>query len=301
MWEAFALLYYGFPFPNSAYAKLTTQLPVRTLTGQGLGYLLNSLAWDPLTLFALTALVLAALLRYGSDRSSAMIALGVLLHLVYAVRVGGDYMTGRFLSAPFLVSLLLLSSITLESMLQFCTVMCVALAVGVSAPRPPILMRDEYVGLGSSAQGVDDERGYRHGDTALLRLNRFQQLANLGGWVADGVKANRDHTRVIVYRNIGYFGFFAGPDVHVIDPYGIGDPLMARLPFTESMGRWIAGHYLRVVPEGYPEAAVGIGEIKDPATEEYWRKLELVTRGPLFDLTRLRQIARFNLGLDPPP
>jgi hypothetical protein len=58
---------------------------------------------------------------------------------------------------------------------------------------------------------------------------------------------------------------------------------------------------MRTVPEGYPEAAIGTGEIADHAVADYWRKLTLVIRGPLFDLARLRQIARFNLGLDPPP
>jgi arabinofuranosyltransferase len=299
-WEAFSLFYYGFFFPNSAYAKLAIHLPLRALADQGLSYLLNSLAWDPLTLFALAVLVLVALCRFRTDRAIAMLGLGVVLHLAYVVRVGGDYMTGRFLSAPFLVSLLVISRVSFESTAQFCTVMGIAVAVGVSAPRPPILMRDEYVGLGSSPQRVDDERGYRY-ETSLLRQNPFQHIGNLGGWVADGVAARRDHVRVIVYRNIGYFGFFAGPEVHIIDPYGIGDPLMARMPFTETTGSWAAGHYMRTVPEGYPEAAIGTGEIADHAVADYWRKLTLVIRGPLFDLARLRQIARFNLGLDPPP
>jgi arabinofuranosyltransferase len=299
-WEGFSLLYYGFLFPNSAYAKLTVDLPLRALVAQGGCYLLNSLAWDPLTLFAMGALVFVGLGRWRSDRPRAMLALGVLLHIAYVVRVGGDYMSGRFLAAPFLVSLLILSGVEFETLPEFCTALGVGLALGVAGPRPPILMRDEYVGLGSSLQSVDDERGFRH-ETALLRQNRYSQIANFGGWVADGLQAKREHQRIVVYRNIGFFGFFAGPDVHVVDPYGIGDPLIARIPFDSTMGRWAAGHFMRTVPEGYLNAAIGEGSLKDAALDRYWNKLRLVTRGPIFAPARLAMVARFNLGLERMP
>jgi arabinofuranosyltransferase len=299
-WEAFSLLYYGFLFPNSAYAKLTVHIPLRALVAQGSGYLLNSLAWDPLTLFAMAALVFVGARSWRSEREPAMLSLGILLYLAYVVRIGGDYMSGRFLAAPFLVSLFILSKIELESLPELGVALGVVLALGIAGPRPPILMREEYVGLGSALQGVDDERGYRH-ETSLLRQNRYSQISNFGGWVADGVKARREHPRVIVYKNIGYFGFFAGPDVHIVDPYGIGDALIARIPFDSSMGYWSAGHFFRTVPEGYPAAAIGEGRIKDDALDAYWNKLKLVTRGPIFDPARLAMIARFNLGLEPMP
>jgi arabinofuranosyltransferase len=301
-WETFSLLYYGFLFPNSAYAKLTVHLPLRALFSQGLLYLLNSLAWDPLTLFAMTALMAVGLSRLARDRAPAMLSLGIVLYLLYVVRVGGDYMSGRFLTTPFFVSLLILSRVELESVPEICAALGIALALGFCGPRPPILMRDEYVSLGSAPQGVDDERGYRHNDTALLRLNRTAQLSDRAGWVADGLKAKREHQRVMVYKNIGYFGFFAGPDVHIIDPYGIGDPLIARIPFDTGMGPWSAGHFYRPVPQGYREAAVDpSAHLQDPRLDAYWKKLELVTRGPIFDRHRLAMVARFNLGLEPMP
>ena len=130
---------------------------------------------------------------------------------------------------------------------------------------------------------------------------REQSVKDLGGWVADGVKANREHTPVSVYRNIGYYGFFAGPGVHVIDPYGIGDPLMARMPFPAEKQPWSAGHFMRKVPDGYADAAIDRGEIAEPELAAYWAKLKLVTRGPVFDIERLKEVLRFNLGLYPMP
>jgi arabinofuranosyltransferase len=300
-WEIFSLLYYGFPFPNSAYAKLTPQVPWRSLLIQGDCYLVNSLSWDPITLFAMAALVGTAVWAYRRERTMVMLATGVALYVLYTIKIGGDYMSGRFLAAPFVVSLLVLSRVEFDSALEFAIMMAAVVALGMYSPRPPIQTSDQYVGLGSSAQGVDDERGYRHNDTSLLKLNREVGVKDLGGWVADGVRANQEHTPVSVYRNIGYYGFFAGPGVHVIDPYGIGDPLMARMPFPTEKQPWSAGHFMRKVPEGYPDAAIDRGEIADPDLAAYWAKLKLVTRGRIFDGARLEQVLRFNLGLNPMP
>ena len=54
-WELFSLFYYGFPFPNTAYAKLKTGIPASELTRQGILYLQDSIARDPITLTAIGA------------------------------------------------------------------------------------------------------------------------------------------------------------------------------------------------------------------------------------------------------
>jgi arabinofuranosyltransferase len=299
-WELFSLVYYGFLVPNTAYVKLATGVSAAKMLAQGGSYFVNSLAWDPVTLFSILALVWFGFRRWRQDRAASMLALGVLLQLAYTAKIGGDYMSGRLFSTPLFVSLLLLSRIEFASMHEAVGVSAMLLALGIYSPRPPIQTNDKYAGLGTSPQGVDDERGYRHNDTSFLRLNKDYNLANAGGWVGDGLKARKDGTRVTVYRNIGYYGFFAGPGVHVIDPYGIGDALLARLPFNAT-GRWVPGHFLRTVPEGYPDAAVEAGEIRDPEIEAYWTKIKLVTRGALFDCQRLKEIVRFNLGFNRPP
>jgi arabinofuranosyltransferase len=244
--------------------------------------------------------VAIVLLTLRDDRPATLMAVGIVLSILYTVRVGGDYMTGRFLTAPLFFSMFLLSRIEFDRPLELAIALALLIGLGIYSPRPPIATTDGYVGLGSAVQGVDDEHGYRHNDTSLLKLTRGQGLRGLGGWVADGVKANRDHLPVSVYRNIGYYGFFAGPDVHIIDPYGIGDPLMARMPFPED-GHWSPGHFYRDVPEGYVDAALDKGTFADPALAAYWAKLKLVTRGPIFDGERLIEVARFNLGLNPMP
>jgi arabinofuranosyltransferase len=299
-WAVFAVLYYGFPFPSSAYAKLAVHIPAGAQLVQGFCYLTNSLAWDPVTLFAITGLTLLGLARFRTDRKGALLALGVVLYLAYVVRIGGDYMSGRFLTAPLVVSLVGLSRIELR-MPELGVALALTILLGFCSPRPPALVDDDYKGLGKSPHGVDDEKGYRFADTSLLRQNRHTHLSDASGWVADGRKAKQDHVRVAVVHNVGFFGFYAGPDVHIIDPYGLGDALMGHLPYVNDSSSWDPGHYDRKVPDGYAEAALDGGRIADGKVDAYWRKIELVTRGPIFDGRRLALVLRFTLGLEPSP
>jgi arabinofuranosyltransferase len=300
-WEVFSVIYYGFPFPNSAYAKLGQAIPAWKVLAQGVSYLINSLAWDPITLFATVSLVALAIARRREDRRMLVLAVSVGAYFVYLLRIGGDYMSGRFLAAPLLVSVLVLSRVKLEAPLETVATFAMLLGVGFSGLRPPLLTSDQYVGLGSSVQSVDDERGYRHDDTSLLKFNKDHGLRNRGGWVADAHSARNSGAKVRVFKNIGYYGFFAGPGLHVIDPYGIGDPLVARMPFTDSMGHWSSGHFYHQIPDGYAEAAIDEGKIKDPKVQAYWEKLKLVTRGPVFDRQRLIEVVKFNVGMNPVP
>lgn len=113
-WEVFSLVYYGFPFPNTAYAKLGTGIPHEELVRQGWFYLVNAWRRDPLTPLVLGAGFVSALAR--RDGRAISLALGLPLYLAYVVWIGGDFMAGRFLTAPYVIA--------------------VALVVGWPAPQP---------------------------------------------------------------------------------------------------------------------------------------------------------------------
>ena len=108
LWHLFALIYYGFLFPNTAYAKLGTGLSSSKLMAQGLRYLSESFRNDPLTLLTIAAAVLAALWwRDRADGGARLRARGV--SSAFVVRAGGDFMSGRFLTPPFLCAVVLLA------------------------------------------------------------------------------------------------------------------------------------------------------------------------------------------------
>ncbi|MGB0680788.1 MAG: hypothetical protein ACPGUV_14135, partial [Polyangiales bacterium] len=60
LWQAFAWFYYGFPVPNTAYAKLHTGIPLSAMATQGLRYLWQSSRHDPLTSLVVIAALLSA-------------------------------------------------------------------------------------------------------------------------------------------------------------------------------------------------------------------------------------------------
>lgn len=106
LWELFSIFYFGFPFPNTAYAKLSTGIPGTLLVQQGLDYFLNSINWDPIILFSIGFAGVS--LYLNRNTKLALLYVGIILYLGYVVKIGGDFMSGRFLTAPLLLSVVVI-------------------------------------------------------------------------------------------------------------------------------------------------------------------------------------------------
>ncbi len=92
------------------------------------------------------------------------------------------------------------------------------------------------------------------------------------------------------------FGFYAGPDKHIVDINTLADPLLARLPIPADRAFRI-GHYERDVPAGYLESlAAGANLICDPGIRELYGQIALVTRGPIWSRERWAAIWSLNSG-----
>ncbi len=105
-WELFSLVYYGFPFPNTAYAKIVNGISRTNLLEQGYLYFLNSLQWDPITLTAVGLAISWSFWRGKTIERYAALGLG--LYLLYVLWIGGDFMSGRFFSVLVLGSVMLI-------------------------------------------------------------------------------------------------------------------------------------------------------------------------------------------------
>lgn len=290
-WTIFAVIYYGFPFPNSAYAKLHTGIGDSERIHQGFLYLLNSIDRDPLTLLVILAALTLALWR--RDRKALGISSGILLYLAYIVYIGGDFMSGRFLTAPFFASVVLISQGRIAPRSEL-FVFLVLLMVGLSSPPTTLQSDSHYSQTGIDDRGIADERGFYYQASGLLKENRRRPLPR-HDWVSDG-KMARAEGGVYVRGNIGFFGFFAGPRVHVVDPLGLSDALISRLPARKNW-RWRVGHYNREIPEGYIQTLqTGESCLQDKNLEIFYKRLSLITRGRLWDKNRWLAIWEMNLG-----
>jgi arabinofuranosyltransferase len=296
-WEIFSLVYYGFPFPNTAYAKLQTGVGAAELAGQGLLYFLDSMQTDPVTLLAITAGVVM-LVQERRERDWP-VALGIGLYLLYIVRIGGDFMSGRFFVAPLVCATALLARLDWEKRASAVAPLVVTLAVlgTIATVRPPIRSTmDTYVTSWSDGVGpgaIADERAFYYRNTGLLRWTREVPLPH-DSLMVDAAKAMRGQHEVLATRNVGLFGYFAGPTVHIVDLMALTDPLLAREP---AIRPWRIGHFERRLPDGYLETIrTGDNQITDTTTAYTYEQLKLVTQGPIWSRRRWRAIRRLNLG-----
>ena len=298
LWMLFSLFYYGFPFPNTAYAKLGAGVDPIAMMQQSLNYYSHTLTKDPITLLVIALGAGWPLLtrngKYG------VLSLGIVLYLLYIVRIGGDFMGNRFFAAPlFLAVLILMRYAGSLSALSLVPATAAIMLISCCAPYVPILSGPDF---GSnwenpiSRYGICNERQYYYHSTGLLHWTP-ERLMPTNGWGESIVKyAMLDRPLIRVYGMIGFQGYLGGPKVILVDQLALSDPLLARLPALSAQMLRI-GHLERPIPDGYLETQMtGNNQLQDENLAAYYDKLQLVTRGPLFSWKRLKTIVEMNLG-----
>lgn len=325
-WLAFSLLYYGFPFPNTKYAKLNTGLAQWEYTLQGKYYEGNFYSFDRFGyVFIGAALLLgvyAAVLWLGrlerlplprlpADMPAHVVPImlaGVYLHVCYVQHVGGDFMAGRFYVTPFFVAM----QAGYFALRRLPVAVLVVLA-GMAMNLHQWQVKHD-AGPYMAYNDIYDERGYYASRQALFKQGNFWRILFLGKlFSAEGIRATlRDNVaearqvprkwvlppdfntnkRVNITGYIGVWGYSRGPGRITIDNLALTDPLLARLPTMHAL--WHIGHFQRNVPRGYSLARrKGDTSRLQPDLRAYYEKLRLVTSGPLLAPERLRTIWGF--------
>jgi arabinofuranosyltransferase len=306
-WELFALVYYGALVPNPALAKLNLDVPAAALLGRGLGYLADSARTDPICL--VTVVAGAVLLAARGDRRGRALAVGVALYLVYLLRVGGDFMSGRFLGAPLVlvVAAALPLVVARTGQRAQAVALLVVVAYGLAWPGSRLRVDPGYGPAAPLAavrpSGIADERAFYYPRTGLLPVLRARhEIAREGlpvpphPFALRGLEVARSPEPVSVEREIGLLGYFAGQKT-IIDRWALTDPFLARIRFR-SQGWFRIGHYQRLLPRGYFETRVsGTNRLEDPALRARHEDVRRVVSGPLFTGARWGAIGRLHLGL----
>lgn len=277
LWEVFSVVYYGELLPNSALAKLTTGIGGGELARQGARYFTNSLHHDPVTLTAIAAAIAVAAWR--RDTPSVVLAVGIVLQLVWVLCVGGDFMSGRFLTAPLFVAVAVLARVPMRPVVAGAVAAAALCAGGWSLVRTGFTdaryRTDPYAMV--PADGIVDERMFYDHKVALRHAHGRAVWPNpdaiseartlLDAWWLDPwsstvkrwgiVEATErwpphgksdlkgvPYRPVVVRGAIGYLAFDLGPEVHVLDFHGLADPLLARLPIApvDPAGRELLPH-----------------------------------------------------------
>lgn len=326
-WSLFSLFYYGFVFPNTKYAKLNTGISTSQYLDFGHCYEWEFTNFDRFSwLYIHFAFICAGItvvldiIRFVNRRplpapflTAPLMAMGMHLYMMYVVRVGGDFMDGRYYVPPFFMAVILvyttLSRLPLPWVVLVC---CYFLKVGYN--RKNYDMRHGY----SRHCGINSERDYYKGKQTLFVEGGFISNA-LGGnftsreridnvmrfelWEARNMPDKwilpynfKNYKKVVVSGYIGVWGFVQGPGLITIDNLALTDALLARLPRRPER-YWRSGHYIRNIPDGYIQARqTGDTSQMDPSLRRYYEKLRLIISGPLWSYRRLKTIIAFNLG-----
>ena len=318
LWELFSFWYYGSIFPNTALAKLNVGIDRSELIVRGLEYLISCAHSDPLTSVVILAGLISAFLH--PVRSARVAAIGVWLYLFYVVAIGGDFMAGRFLTGPFLFSLLILLRLPWLDSKQTSWLALPILLLHLLTPHPSVWSGAGYgqdrgadlkardigthagqtwsnLSVFADRFGVADERAFYYPFTGLLRAFSQEEFPSLV-WAAWGRQLRNEGRAVITYGNVGMVGYFSGPNVYLVDPAGLTDAFLARLP-PRAVPNWRTGHWVREIPAGYLESrSQGGNRLAEPMLARLYDQVQTLTEGDLFSWARLR-LAWWFLGGTP--
>jgi arabinofuranosyltransferase len=299
LWELFSLIYYGFLLPNTYYAKLNTGVAELALVNQGLLYFLNSLKWDTITLTVI-GLSLVFSFTQGKAREK-FIASGIVLYLAYILYIGGDFMSGRFFSAPYFASVFIFLRFLDNHKVGYTWIAAGAfLVIGLMVRLPTVVLPNE-TDMQQAIQdfeisGIADIKARAFQTSSLMAWRPGMEIFPTEKASRRGIRYREEGKKVAIEGTVGMVGFFGGPQLHIIDGYALGDSLLARLP-VENAETWRPAHFSRRLPEGYIKTfETGQNQLTDLELSLYYDKLRLVISGDLWTLERWQAIWGLNMG-----
>ncbi len=298
LWEIFSVIYFGFPFPNTAYAKIPGEIGLGSRLVKGGGYVFSSILMDPLAMLVIGIGLVAPVIRKRWEL--VPISAGILLYTLYIFWVGGDFMGGRFFTAALVLALAAaMHTIPLPATRRWLAAPAFALGLCLAlGPRSPLVTGADYGTRwhwtkNIDARGVADERAVYYKITGLLRAKSPFTLP-WHAWFEQGSRVRPGG--VARAATIGFFGWAAPRDAFIVDQLGLGDAFIARLP-PKDIVHWRPGHLDRAIPTGYlATRRTGKIQLANHWLAEYYAELNRVTAGPIWSRARWKAIWQLNTG-----
>lgn len=297
-WELFSVVYYGFPVPNTYFAKLTTGVPTRHLVAQGIHYLHYSVVTDPLTIALIAFGILLAL--FGPERKALWpVGIGIAALSTYVIYVGGDFMAGRFWSLPFLAAVAIAARTPLRQRTGAPQGIAIAVALLAWGAGLPTLNRYYYDLRGAvpaNESGIGDYARGLYVHTSLEFSLEYDMPTH--EWIQAGRDAGKTPETVPVWGGMGFGPYFGGPGLVVIDKFGLADGLLSHLPIANPTGRtWRIGHFERAIPAGYVTSVEKrMNLLQNADLARFYDDLLLIERGPIFSRSRFAAMWRVWTG-----
>ncbi|HPD19247.1 MAG TPA: hypothetical protein PLF61_06255, partial [Candidatus Goldiibacteriota bacterium] len=296
IWEIFSIIYYGFPFSNTYYAKTHHSIPLTILLRSTGVYFLDILIRSPLTIIVIIIAILFTFLL-KKEIKYILLSIGIIIYLSYISLIGCDFMSGRFLTVPFLISICILSQYKIfeenKNLWLFSIVFIIFWGVYAKPFQP--LFYNGSMGFVLPYKGiVADEITYYYQYSSLYRKITYGYLPD-NSWSTEGKRLRQKNEKFVnTNYGIGVLGYYAGPSVYILDKMALADPLLSRLPAYKYSR---IGHFKRIIPDGYLQTLYqNKNLIADKNLAEFYNKLNLIVRGPVFSKQRFIEIIKMNLG-----
>jgi arabinofuranosyltransferase len=281
-WLVISLFYYGFIVPNTAFAKLNTGIPTSEKLTQGMHYTIDLATHDPLTF---VVIVLGTIVGFKGTQVNKLAATGICLYLAYIISIGGDFMSGRFFTVPFLlaIGILITTPFFSRSYLGWLSLITLGMFnIHSTLLSPKVLSHQMH------DYGIADERSYFYKQYSLRAL--LPTLVKKIDW---------EFTQSRVQVGCGLMGFHSiqqGANLFFIDSCALADPLLSKLPPQYHHPYWRIGHFVRQLPTNYERSVQENSNLlSDPVTKEYYDHIRAITRGEILDLNRFISIFKVNL------
>lgn len=269
LWLAFATFYYGFPLPNTSYAKLGGATRTDALYN-GWMYIRDFGRYEPwhgalLSIGMIVAPLAAIRRRLPQTAVVVAAAVGIGMQLAFVIWVGGDYMRGRFI-----VSSLLVAAISTAYVLAHWPAATTTVGGSRTPPRwalPVVCV--VFVLLLLPAWGVTLRERQFDPATGIARIwreykpfveirdrNDYYTRTNINSHYRNLLPYARFNERLGVgtnefafhYTNLGDDTFGLGSRLRLVDMHGLVDPFVARCRPSKKNR---AGHVQRAVPLAY--------------------------------------------------
>ena len=321
IWELFSIWYYGLPFPNTMYIKLFTNLSKGEYFAKGIDYLWLSYICDGFMFFVIFAYIVIAL--RGKQSKHLCVLSGIIIYHIYIMYIGGDFMLGRFLTVPYFVSLCGLCdaytsagvAFKLDDLIKIknekiglMALICLIGSLWRVFISPFAMLQLFEKHWDPSVTSVADERSYYSPVTGLFSVVMdnnwsFQSAikTHYGKFVREIDIAVKDNCAGLIVEEwlggmVKYYFVDNDIDIMLDDPFGLMDPLLARLP-ARNESVWRTGHMIRDIPVGYRESLeLGRNVVEDEDLKQYYDVLLEITSGNLFSVDRIHTIINFNMG-----
>ena len=195
--------------------------------------------FDPLTLVTILLAIIFGFIMAKKNIKLFLLSLGLCLHCLYVLYIGGDFMAWRFFSVPFfLASIILIFSFKTPLFLRphtiFTTLLIMLIGYNLTLPYSPIKNESTDPPEWDMFQhfGITDERDIFNGHTSLLKKWTRQKNVNYPdhNWFKTGAYYKVQPDSIIIHKNIGFLGYAAGPEKYIVDLYALSSAFLARLP-----------------------------------------------------------------------